>query len=392
MNDNLPSKRSALTIAISTIFFIGTFVSSTQAASLKTNEALTAASIGYATENGGTTGGADADSSHIYLVSDVDSFKEALDEDDGDPRIIQVKGTIDISGGTDYTSSSDQKKRSQIKIPSDTTIIGINSSAGFTNGSLVVSKVSNVIIRNISIETPVDIAPKFESGDGWNAEWDSISITYSDNVWVDHVSFDDGSFTDDDYKTVDGWEYVQHDGMLDIKHGSDYITVSYSVFKNHNKTMLIGHSASNSSEDSGHLRVTLADNIFNTIVQRTPRVRFGKVHVFNNVFEGDKKDSTYPYSYSFGLGYKGSILSEKNLFNIDNLKTSKQCKVISIKKSNSSLNDNGSLFNGSSWDISGCSIPSTNLSWSVPYSYSLISTSKLESHLSSNAGAGKLDL
>ncbi|MZI93292.1 pectate lyase [Vibrio sp. CAIM 722] len=385
----LPSlfTKRAVGLAISSVFAIAPV----HAASLYTNEALTEANIGYATQNGGTTGGAEATSSHIYLVSNIDDFNTALEEDDGEARIIQISGTIDISGGEEYTSESDQKKRSQIKIPSDTTIIGVTSDAGFTNGSLVMSHVNNVIIRNISIETPVDVEPHFEEGDGWNAEWDSMTITYSKNVWVDHVSFDDGSYTDADYTEVDGYEYVRHDGMLDIKHGSDYVTVSFSVFQNHNKTMLIGHSKSNKSEDSGHLRVTLADNIFSKITQRTPRVRYGKVHVFNNLFEGDYKDDTYPYMYSFGLGYDGSIISQYNIFDIDNLKSSKQYKVVKVYKTNSELSETGSLFNDESLDLSDADIPA-EASWSVPYSYTLYSTTGLSTYLKAAAGAGNLSL
>ncbi|MCA2017078.1 polysaccharide lyase [Vibrio tritonius] len=377
----------AVTCALTSMFA----AVSAQAGPLYTNEALTEATIGFATQNGGTTGGANADSAHIYLVSSISAFEAALDEDEGDARIIQIQGTIDISGGTAYSSFNDQKSRSQIKIPSNTTIIGVTSDAGFTNGSLVMSHVNNVIIRNIHIETPVDVAPHFESGDGWNAEWDSMTITYSKNVWVDHVTFDDGSYTDADYTEVDGYEYVRHDGMLDIKHGSDFVTVSASLFENHNKTMLIGHSKSNSKEDSGHLRVTLADNVFSKTTQRTPRVRYGKIHAFNNLFEGDYKDDTYPFMYAFGLGYEGSINSQYNVFNIDNLKTSKQYKVAKVYKTNSELTDTGSVFNDTTLDLSGSNIPA-DVSWNIPYSYSLYSTEGLAAYLKATAGAGKLSL
>ena len=377
----------AVTCALTSMFA----AVSAQAEPLYTNEALTEATIGFATQNGGTTGGANADSAHIYLVSSISAFEAALDEDEGDSRIIQIQGTIDISGGTAYSSFNDQKSRSQIKIPSNTTIIGVTSDAGFTNGSLVMSHVNNVIIRNIHIETPVDVAPHFESGDGWNAEWDSMTITYSKNVWVDHVTFDDGSYTDADYTEVDGYEYVRHDGMLDIKHGSDFVTVSASLFENHNKTMLIGHSKSNSKEDSGHLRVTLADNVFSKTTQRTPRVRYGKIHAFNNLFEGDYKDDTYPFMYAFGLGYEGSINSQYNVFNIDNLKTSKQYKVAKVYKTNSELTDTGSVFNDTTLDLSGSNIPA-DVSWNIPYSYSLYSTEGLAAYLKATAGAGKLSL
>jgi pectate lyase len=370
-----------------------TLASPTWAASVVTNAALECASIGFATQNGGTTGGVKASSDNIYLVKNISEFKKALKNNKGEPRIIQVKGIIDISGGKAYSSFDDQKKRSQMKIPSNTTIIGVTSNSGFKNGSLIIKKVENVIVRNLYIESPVDVAPHFESGDGWNAEWDGMNIISSSNIWVDHMTFDDGSITDDQYTTKDGWTYVQHDGELDIKHGSDYITVSYSVFKNHDKTMLIGHSASNESEDKGHLRVTLADNIFSKIEQRTPRVRFGKIHSYNNVFKGDYKASVYAYKASYGLGYKGTILSENNVFDIDNLKDSKVCKIVDVKKSNSALSDNGSIFNGNSLDLSDCSeIPSNNITWSVPYSYSLRSTSSLSSYLTKHAGFGKLSL
>ncbi|OOC11585.1 pectate lyase, partial [Dickeya dadantii] len=95
-----------------------------------------------------------------------------------------------------YTSFDDQKARSQISVPSNTTIIGIGSNGKFTNGSLVIKGVSNVILRNLYIETPVDVAPHYEEGDGWNAEWDAAVIDSSTRVWVDHVTISDGSFTD----------------------------------------------------------------------------------------------------------------------------------------------------------------------------------------------------
>ncbi|MFM2480607.1 polysaccharide lyase family 1 protein [Celerinatantimonas sp. YJH-8] len=391
MNKRYQLIPSGIALAVGAALFIST-TGFASAASLVSNVALESAAVGYATQNGGTYGGRDATSSHIYLVDNISDFKSALEAAEDAPSIIQIRGTIDISNGQSYQNFDDEKARSQLKIPSNTTIIGVDSNAGFINGSLVMSHVNNVIIRNIKIETPVDVAPKYEEGDGWNAEWDSMSVTYSKNIWVDHVTFDDGSFTDADYSTVNGEEYVQHDGELDIKHGSDFVTVSFSVFKNHNKTMLIGHSQSNSGEDAGHLRVTLVDNIFDHIVQRTPRVRFGKVHAFNNVFKGDYKDPTYRYMYSFGLGYEGSIRSENNAFMIDHLKTSKQCKVVSVKKDNSSFSDSGSTFNGSALDLSGCSLPTSNLSWSVPYSYQLHEPQNLDSWLTQNAGASHLSI
>ncbi|GIE98730.1 pectate lyase family protein [Paractinoplanes rishiriensis] len=67
----------------------------------------------------------------------------------------------------------------------------------------------------------------------------------STNVWIDHNDFSNGG-----------------DGLLDITHGSDFITVSWNRFHNHDKTLLLGHADDNSAEDNGHLRVTYVHNYF----------------------------------------------------------------------------------------------------------------------------------
>lgn len=360
--------------------------SSAIAGSLLTQEALTTApAVGWASQNGSTTGGSAATEENIYSVSTIDEFKTALAAASAS-KIIQVTAPIDISGGTAYTSFDDQKARSQILIPSNTTIIGIGDQGKFTNGSLIVKEVSNVILRNIYIETPIDVEPHYESGDGWNAEWDAMNIQTSDHVWIDHVTFSDGSFTDDKYTTKDGETYVQHDGALDIKRGSDYVTVSNSRFELHDKTLLIGHSDSNTKQDAGKLHVTFFNNLFNRVRERAPRIRFGNVHAFNNVYIGDVKDTVYPYLYSFGIGTSSSLLSEGNGFTVSNL--SDKCKV--VKAFNGKIfSDKGSVLNGSEVDLSTCGY--TAYSDTIPYSYTVQPmTTSLSDNIAGNAGFGKL--
>ncbi|WJY16162.1 polysaccharide lyase [Pectobacteriaceae bacterium CE90] len=371
---------------LATMITAAVMVSSANAASVLTSEALTTApSAGWASQSGSTTGGAKASSSNIYTAKNISEFKTALAKG-STAKIIQITSPIDISGGTAYTSSSDQKSRSQLSIPSNTTIIGIGSKGKFTNGSLIIKGVSNVIVRNIYIQTPIDIAPKYEDGDGWNAEWDAMNIDNSDHVWVDHVTITDGSFTDDQYTTKNGETYVQHDGSLDIKKGADYITVSNSRFELHDKTILIGHSDSNASQDKGKLHVTFFNNVFDRVTERTPRVRFGNIHAFNNVYLGDKKHAVYPYLYSFGIGTSGSLLSEKNGFNISNL--TDKCKI--VKNFNGTIfSDKGSIFNGSSVDLSSCGFSAYTSK--IPYSYTAKTmTTSLMTTINNNAGYGKL--
>ena len=61
------------------------------------------------------------------------------------------------------------------------------------------------------------------------------------------------------------------------------MTVSWCRFSRHDKTMLIGGSDRH-VDDEGHLRVTLHHNLWEDCAERTPRVRFGRVHVANNLF------------------------------------------------------------------------------------------------------------
>ena len=372
---------SALALAISLA------CGAAQAAPLLVKAALDVApQNGWAGAEGGTTGGSQAKADQIYQVSNQQQLLAALKSGGNENKIIQLTGMIDVANGQPYQSAEDQKARSIVTIPANTTLIGVGQAAGLVHGSVLVSGVQNVIIRNLTIESPVDVAPKFEDGDGWNAEWDSMTVTGSQHVWIDHVTFTDGTFTDKDYGKKDGWEYVQHDGMLDIKRGSDFVTVSYSVFRQHDKTMLIGHSDKNAEQDAGKLHVTLHHNLFDQTVQRTPRVRFGRIHAYNNAFIGDKDAAEYPYLYSFGIGKDGGVLSEANVFEIANLPD--QCQLVKEFKG-TLFKDTGSTVNGQPF-----ALPATcHYDESLPapgYVYRTEAAGNVKQAVMKHAGAGKL--
>lgn len=90
-----------------------------------------------------------------------------------------------------------------------------------------VINVDNVIVRNIKIS-------KVLAGTG-----DALGVQASTRVWVDHVDLSSDLSHDKDY----------YDGLLDITHGCTGVTVTNSKFSNHWKSMLIGHSDNNGSED-----------------------------------------------------------------------------------------------------------------------------------------------
>jgi pectate lyase len=181
-------------------------------------------------------------------------------------------------------------------------VLGLGSDATIVGGLRIV-RAHNVILRNLSITGGPD----------------AIDIERSDHVWVDHCDLSECE-----------------DGLLDIKHASDFVTVSWSHFHDHHKTCLVGHSDKPSAraEDAGHLRVTYHHNFFDGTETRHPRVRYAEpVHVFNNYFlkndhgvhsamdagvlvEGNYFEGVrYPIDTEFGDSPEpGRLLERENLY------------------------------------------------------------------------------
>ncbi|KAF2179026.1 polysaccharide lyase family 1 protein [Zopfia rhizophila CBS 207.26] len=197
---------------------------------------------GYATQNGGTTGGKGGSTT---TVSSFAQFTAAVADDTA--RVVIVSGPISSTGN--------------VKIGSNKSVIGKDSSAKLSGFTLTVKEKKNVIIRNLSVSKVVG--------------GDAIAIQLATNVWIDHVDLSSDMDHDKDY----------YDGLLDITHAGDFITVSNSYFHDHWKASLVGHSDSNGAEDKGHLRVTYHDNYWQNINSRGPSLRFGTGHIFNNYYE-----------------------------------------------------------------------------------------------------------
>ncbi|MEU5099631.1 pectate lyase [Streptomyces sp. NPDC020996] len=315
------------------------------------------ANDGWAAYGTGTTGGAAADAAHVYTVTTWDAFKAALADGGTAPKIIKVKGTIDADGpdcasfaapGYDFdtylktydpavwgraknldaepddspeglrrASAANQDAYIKANVPANTTIVGLGRNAGFKGASLQIKGVDNVIVRNLTFESPLDCFPQWDPTDtadgNWNSEYDSAVVYGSTHVWMDHNTFTDGEHPDSTLPYYYGRIFEQHDGELDIVKGADYVTASWNVFADHDKTILIGNSdsAATAAVDRGHLKVTLHHNLFSNLVERAPRVRFGQVDSYNNHFVGGDD-----YSYSYGIGMESQLVAEHNAFTL----------------------------------------------------------------------------
>ncbi len=366
-----------------------------------------AAPAGWAAVGSGTNGGAGAPAANTYEVSTLAGLKAAL-ANHGEPtapKVVYVSGTIDgnqapdgrILGEQDYapgyditkymscfgpegkewsdqafdyckkqrqlrqTGSNNMKRQIEVSIPSNTTLVGVDGGAGFVGANIVILSASNVVIRNLSIEAPVDFFTTWSPDDGdgaWNARFDAVSSVTSNHVWIDHVHLSDGRFPDSEAPM--GFRNKpanRHDGLLDLKDGTDFVTVSNSSLSDHDKTMLLGSGDEHVDKDGGKLRVTYIGNLFENIQQRGPRVRFGEVHVVNNYFVGSTDNPDYPmisegqggHSYFLGAGYESRIFSERNAFEYTGPGADQSVMVSSYNGNR--FSDTGSWFNGAEADL-----------------------------------------
>ena len=351
----------------------------------------TAPADGWAALGGGTRGGADALVSQIYTVRDRLQLVSALAGGGTRPKIIKVVGLIDMSEGVPYASRADQTARGSVVVPANTTLIGAGPGAGLVNGSIIISGVSQVIVRNLRIVAPCDVAPVFDPTDGptgsWNAAFDAISVIGSSNVWIDRNTITDAPLTDDLLPIENGQIKQCHDGAIDITLASDLVSVTYNVFELHDKTMLIGGSDSHTG-DAGRLRVTVANNVFRNVKQRAPRVRFGQVHVFNNYYEGTRgAGGVYAHSYSIGVGRAAQILSHANVMAVAGATDCASVVQTLSPDATSAFADAGSLLNGA--PLGACAVPSA-VGWTVPYTFRPRPATLVRVNALAQAGAGKI--
>lgn len=288
-----------------------------------------------------------------------------------------VKSTADESGVYKTARSSLSNNYGSIiklNVPSNTTIIGLTESSGIKGGCIKISGASNVVIRNLFIQDPFDPFPQIESGDGFNANWDGIEISNSSKyIWIDHCTIQDTiATTDDDFdhiKLSDNEElkYQVFDGLCDIKQASDFITVSYCKFANHDKTSLIGHDKKYTS-DLNHQTITLHHNYYYNCNQRLPMVRFATIHIYNNFYEAPSGRGN---SYCIGLREQNRVYAENNYFGTGVTPTS---------------NSQGDYYFTGNYGYSNTG----NAAWTPSewYSYEADSASDVPSIVEENAGAG----
>lgn len=284
--------------------------------------------LGYASVNGQTTGG---QGGKTVTVSNFNDLKKAVS--DYNPLIIQVSGNIK---GTGY-----------INVKSNKTIMGLKGSS-LEGVALLVYGTNNVIIRNMTIRKVKGYS-------------NIIIKEGAHHVWVDHCDLSSDR--------NNGWEY--YDGLLDVGQGADYVTLSWNKLYDNHIACLIGWGA----RDYDKLHITLHNNHFYNISERSPDMRFGHVHYFNNLNENNS-------GYSVSALEKGTVRTDNNYFS--------NCSVPITTTYNGYTAGYISGANTNTYVNSGKNNLTTSASnWIPPYEYNsvLIPASEVPSAVRGRAGA-----
>ncbi|SED96831.1 pectate lyase [Streptomyces sp. 3213] len=398
-----------------------------------------AAKDGWASSGTGTTGGAKADAAHTFTVSTRAQLVKALGSASGTtPRIVKIKGTIDANtddsgkklscanyaAGTGYSLSAylkafnpstygrsklpsgtqekaraaaqaKQAKRVIFRVPANTSVVGVpGTNAGINGGMLQIQGVDNVIVRNLTFAAPQDCFPQWDPTDGnsgnWNSQYDAVTLRGATHVWADHNTFTDAPRLDTSDPTYYGRQYQIHDGDLDITKGSDLVTVERNQFTNHDKTMLIGSS---DTDSVGKLRVSIHHNVWKGIVQRAPLARIGQIHIYNNYFD-TKTLNGYVLQYSVNSRAKAQVVAEDNYW-----KTSAGQKVSKLFSGDGtgSIAGGGNLVNGTAtnlvaaYNAANSKKLKTTVNWRPTLTAGLETSAKnLPTELATTTGAGVL--
>jgi pectate lyase len=206
-----------------------------------------------------------------------------------------------------------------------------------------------VIVRNLPVSFPTGT--------------DAITIQNSHHIWIDHNELWSDRAHDIDF----------YDGLIDITHASDFITVSWNILHDHWKTSLIGHDDDNASEDTGHLTVTYHHNYWYNLDARLPSIRFGRAHIFNNYYA----NSVNGVHSRMGA----QVLVENNVFR--NVTTPVKTTTLSIE--DGFAVERGNDFGGGTNNITQIG------TWTTPpYAYTLDATTNVVASVTAGAGTGRI--
>jgi pectate lyase len=317
---------------------------------------------GYASVNGGTTGGAGGPTVRATTGTQI---HQALcgRASSSSPITIEVSGTINHGNTTKVSGASCNTAADKIELKeiSNVTIIGVGGGAVFDQLGIHLRDASNIIIQNVVVRNVK------KSGSPTSNGGDAIGMESTvRNVWVDHVTLE-----------ASGGESEGFDGLFDLKDNVQYVTLSYAILRNSGRGGLIGSSESDLSNGN----VTFHHNRYENIDSRTPLLRGGIAHIYNNY---------YVDLHESGINSRAGARAR-----VDNNYFEDSINVLGTFYTDAAgfWQVNGNIFDNVTWSAPGEDTnpagpnPTSNTSVSIPYAYSLDGASCVPDIVRQTAGA-----
>ncbi|MEV6264829.1 pectate lyase [Streptomyces sp. NPDC051784] len=326
--------------------------------------AVAGGATGYATQNGGTTGGAGG---QTVKATTGTAIHTALCNraSASTPIIIEVEGTINHGNTAKVSGDSCNTAAGVIELKqiSNVTIVGVGSGAVFDQLGIHIRESSNIIIQNVTVKNVKKSgSPTSNGGDAIGMESDVR------NVWVDHATLE-----------ASGGESEGFDGLFDMKDNTQYVTLSYSTLRNSGRGGLIGSSETELSNGF----VTFHHNLYENLDSRTPLLRGGIAHIYNNYYVKLNESGI-----NSRAGAKAKV--DNNYF-----KDSKDVLGTFYTDAAGYWQVSGNTFDNITWSAKSSENnpagpnPTSNTSVSIPYAYSLDDASCVPSIVAATAGANK---
>lgn len=316
----------------------------------------------------------------------VEAYAAACSETTNDKDKSPTKGSHSSLYDTVWKLNNAWKLVIQLNLKSNTTIIGLGNNSGIRGGTISISGIENVVIRNLTLVDAIDMFPHHEYKDGFNAQFDCITIQGSNtaNIWIDHCTMKDTLVMQHVQSgTKEKWQ--NYDGLCDIKGDGKGITVSNCHMYHHDKTMLVG--SSDSEGDNTVRKLSIINNHFDTCVQRLPMARNSQFHILNNWYAFDTTqsvgDGKSRGDYCIGARKGALIYSEANYFD-SNMQYSIRGNADTA--STTKVYDTGSVDNNTKKTNEYTAVASAP--FTVPYSYEPMTAENAKTYVAANAGAG----
>ncbi|MBN1868161.1 hypothetical protein JW916_12825 [Candidatus Sumerlaeota bacterium] len=305
---------------------------------------------GWASMNGGTTGGAGGPTVSVSNETDLKYYAGQTG-----PYVIQIQGTIAL------TEDGNSETEDVVFPTSNKTFIGLGTDATVIGGFKVKDNVGNVIFQRLTISNVNDLG----EGDGITVKGSIAgdqATVHPRNIWIDHCNFVDNP-----------------DGQVDCSRASDYITISWCKFyytfdSGHNFVNLTGGAG---DEDYGDYRIAFHHNWWGALCdQRMPAQRFGSCHMYNNYF------SCTGNEYCSCARVTAHILSENNYYDGVEKPLIKDDAGFTPK-----IKAVGNTYNNCTGEIDY----GTDTVFTPPYSYSLYPTGCVPTLVMAGAGVAGVD-